>query len=79
MFLAFETHILTSLNELHQQQKIITASLQKIMRRLKQSTDDIELPSHIKLPISEMEGIDNVEVALKNDQTRKILVSCGQN
>ena len=73
--LAFEVHVLTSLDELHQQQKIMTASLQQIMRRLKQSPEDVELPSNIKLPLSEMEEIDAVEEALENEQTRKIMVS----
>ena len=40
-----------------------------------QSSDDVELPSHIKLPILEMEKIEKVEAALKNKQTRKISVS----
>ena len=53
-------HVLTSLNELHQQQKVITALLQKIMRRLKQTSEDVDIPSSIKLSIAEMEEIDAV-------------------
>ena len=63
------------MDELHQQQKIITASLQKLMRRLKQSSEEVELPSTMKLPISEMNEIDAVEEALENEQMKKMLVS----
>ena len=42
---------------------------------INQASDDVELPFHIKLPISEMEELDKVEEALKNEQTKKILVS----
>ena len=49
------------------------------MRRLNQSSDDVELPSHIKLPILEMEKIEKVEAALKNKQTRYRLAICARN
>ena len=73
--LAFEIHVLTSLDELHQQQKIITASLQKIMRRLKQLSEEVELLSIMKLPISEMNETDAVEEALENKQMNNMQVS----
>ena len=73
--LAFGIDVLTSLDELHQQQKIITASLQKIMRRLKQSSEEVELPSIMKLPISKMNETDAVKEALENKQMKNMQVS----
>ena len=67
-------HVLTSLEELHQQQKIVTALMQKMMSHLKQNDVDVELPSNINLPISDMNAVDEIEEALENEQTKKMLV-----
>ena len=73
MYIVFEKHNLTSLEELHHLQKILTSLIQAIMRFLDNLCDDVELPSNNKLPLTTMSQIEEVEKALQ-DERKKIPV-----
>lgn len=69
--------LLTGLEEVKHTQKVHSAMLHSIMRKLQENQVSIvsELPEDIKFPLKSTTEVDDIEVKLKNVSTKKLVVS----
>lgn len=70
--------LLASMEDIKQTQRLHSATLQTIMRQLKNS--DVpsmnELPEAIRFPIETSDEVDDLEKRLQDASTKKTVVSC---